>query len=312
MIKTIDIFSHGVWQFIGVLATFVISYITYFTQQRYKEIAVGIYTHGIIGMKQKPDWAADFPYAITIGFVNSGNEAIRHDDFEQPITINFSAEASIAVLRTFAKPISIQLNTKNLGNKIEISPLLLNSGDEILIEIAGKNISEPYLIDVRIAGVPELINTAKPFDSPRAAKVSLFLNSLMSLAFLAMIEQRMESTPLARFQGLAMVIFSVLASSYLIYDYLHRQRMGRRHVTRIASLENIIIKDHRKFFIADRLIHGFAGIFFALVTVSLCMLLKASTVTTFGDVIGVVIYITFILISGIGALSKFKIAFSGQ
>ncbi len=312
MMTTSEIFSHGAWQFVGLVVTFAIAYLTYFTQQRYKEIAVGIYVHSMSSTTQKPEWAADCPCAITIGFVHSGNDPIRRDDFDQPITIHLGVEASISVLRTFAKPRSIQLHAKNLGNKIEISPLLLNSGDEIVVEIAGEKICAPCLIDARIAGVPELRNVAKPVDSPGAAKSTLFLNSLMSLAFLTMIELRTEGTPLARFQGLAMVIFAVLAVSYVIYDYLHRQRRGRRHVTRIANIENVLTKDHGTISTTSRLIRVVAGIFLALVTLGLCMLLNASTVTTFGDVIGVVIYVALILLSGIGALANFRTAFAGQ
>jgi hypothetical protein len=73
---------------------------------------------------------------LVIKFLNNGNESIKSDDFEEPITISFSSNVGIfSVELKQAEPPTIKAKLKIENDKIIIEPMLLNKGDFIIIKV---------------------------------------------------------------------------------------------------------------------------------------------------------------------------------
>lgn len=73
---------------------------------------------------------------LVIKFLNQGNEPIKSDDFEEPITMSFSPNVGIlSVELKQADPPTINVKLTQEKDRIIIEPLLLNRGDSITIKV---------------------------------------------------------------------------------------------------------------------------------------------------------------------------------
>jgi len=73
---------------------------------------------------------------LIIKFLNNGNEPIKSDDFEEPVTISFGPNVGVLSTElTNANPSTIKARLNSENDKIIIEPLLLNKGDSITIKM---------------------------------------------------------------------------------------------------------------------------------------------------------------------------------
>lgn len=107
-------------------------------------------------------------YAYRIKISNSGSVPILKYDFEKALSIYVSEDSKIySIKKRHTYPENLSLNYKVENNRLLISPLLLNPGDEFLFDLYSSSSIYPK-VDARIAGIP-MINSTSP-ESERLRK----------------------------------------------------------------------------------------------------------------------------------------------
>lgn len=134
----------NIWQIFPALAIGV-SILIYYKSRRIKALSYKIVTdeplltvgeelHGKIKILYEGAQVEDISLLI-IKFINHGNESIKSDDFEEPITISFSPNVGVLSVELInTNPQTINAKIRSDSDKIIIEPLLLNRGDSITIK----------------------------------------------------------------------------------------------------------------------------------------------------------------------------------
>lgn len=92
---------------------------------------------------------------ISIKISNSGNIPIKREDFDRPLKIKFKEESEVFVVRVGPSfPDNLRPTIKTEPGLVQITPLLLNPGDNYTIEVITSAKEQEPQIDVRIAGIP--------------------------------------------------------------------------------------------------------------------------------------------------------------
>jgi hypothetical protein len=100
---------------------------------------------------------------ISIKISNSGNIPIKREDFDRPLKIKFKEESEVFVVRVGPSfPNNLRPTIKTEPGLVQITPLLLNPGDNYTIEVITSAKEQEPEIDVRIAGIqfPKFIKRA--------------------------------------------------------------------------------------------------------------------------------------------------------
>lgn len=94
---------------------------------------------------------------VLIDIENTGNEPIKREDFERPLTFIFANDAEVIsarVLRTQPGDLDARLTTKEAT--VSLSPILLNSGDSASIELVLTSAAGFITHTARIVGVSKV------------------------------------------------------------------------------------------------------------------------------------------------------------
>lgn len=100
-------------------------------------------------------------HLIEVNIINSGNVAIKANDFEGKISLNFGNKAQIFTSEiTKTNPSNLNPTIKINNNTLFLEPLLLNSGDSISIKSLVENFSE-ILVQGRVVDIKQITETFK-------------------------------------------------------------------------------------------------------------------------------------------------------
>lgn len=165
----VDLMRDPVWTFVGaVLAVLGIgtAFWIYWLQRQTKELAFGI-----VSLRRLLSVADEVSSRVTVhldgnevknlhllvyGLKNSGHRAIASSDFEHPLSISFANGQVVAAEITSQHPSNLGATLITAESRIELQPLLLNAGDQILLQVLLSAPSPSGSIDVRILDVPAL------------------------------------------------------------------------------------------------------------------------------------------------------------
>ncbi|TDN50803.1 hypothetical protein C7389_10846 [Azoarcus indigens] len=96
-----------------------------------------------------------------VSFFNLGNTPITPADFVEPLSVKFEDELRVlGVAVSDAHPENLGASVSNAGNTFVVSPVLLNPGDEFVLQFLVEEDREKYsdspMVSGRIAGVQRL------------------------------------------------------------------------------------------------------------------------------------------------------------
>ncbi len=94
--------------------------------------------------------------AISVRIANSGNVPIKKNEFEKEIQLSFGKDARVIMARvpyTYPKKISVKTSFK--GDMVTVTPLLLNPGDQFIIESFVTGSISTIELDTRIEGITQ-------------------------------------------------------------------------------------------------------------------------------------------------------------
>ena len=167
----IEIFRDPLWQFIGALLALIAILVTIyiFLKEKAKKnityevtsfvpfLTVNEEAKGELQVIYKGNEISNL-FLMTLQINNSGNMSVASKDYEKPISFIFGNEAivySAEIVKTIPKTLTSELSVD--GNRVTLSPVLLNSGDVIEIKclVTSPSYSE-FIVDGRIVGIKEI------------------------------------------------------------------------------------------------------------------------------------------------------------
>lgn len=184
---------------------------------------------------------------IKIHIKNTGSLPITKEDFHKPLTITFDENSNVAGFRKITSyPKELELNSTTGTNSISINPLLLNSGDEFLVELFVQGKATIKSITARITGVNDLKeseseevnglflelvkqgsqkghsnhNQVLEFNRYALFALSVFLLSITFISFLGQKKLSSTNNMLNRILGFGTYISGLSASSIYALSYL--------------------------------------------------------------------------------------------
>jgi hypothetical protein len=164
--KMTDIFRDPIWQFVGVLlALFAIAmtFWIYWLQRQTKELAFGLVSSRrllAIADEMSPRVTVQLDgklvsnlHLLVYAIKNSGHKAIATSDFVRAPFIAFSDGQIVSVEVASQCPENMRAELTLFSTKVELSPLLLNPGDQLLIQVLLSSSKPSATFDARIVDV---------------------------------------------------------------------------------------------------------------------------------------------------------------
>lgn len=165
-----EIMRDPMWQFIiGVLiaiAAIVVTIIVYLKQRTRKSLSYEILSlNPLLSVKEEIKEKVQILYEgkpvekvhlILARIINSGNVPIESNQYERHVSLSFGKEAQILTAEVNkTNPESLQASIKVEGNKVVLTPVLLNDGDSITLKMLVSQFDE-ISVDGRIVGVKRI------------------------------------------------------------------------------------------------------------------------------------------------------------
>jgi hypothetical protein len=205
-----------VWQFIGVALTLMfigITILLWRMQRQRKRLSYEIISQTPLLRKEKEikgkleilfsGLPVEDVYLVEAKIINSGNVPIVSTDYEQPLCLQFSEKTHILtadVSKTYPESLEVSVNIQN--TKIVLSPVLLNSGDSVTLQMLINQFDGKITFGGRVIGVRELRKWLE--ERPEYGVLSLIVvPSLIALWILVL--RRLSET-----QSTSDIIFSIL------------------------------------------------------------------------------------------------------
>ena len=164
-----DVLRDPMWQFIGAIVTIVtivVSIILSLSLRHRKSLSYQISGTPLLSVDEEVKGKIQVffdkkpiqqVYLIVIKVMNSGNEPIRTTDYETPISFSLNKETEILSAEITEKdPIDIQASIDIEGNKVLISPALLNTEDSLTLKLLATKFNKEIIVGGRISGVKEI------------------------------------------------------------------------------------------------------------------------------------------------------------
>jgi len=165
---------------------------------------------------------------LSIKISNSGNVPIKSEDFDKPLKIKFKEKSEVFVVRVGPSfPDNLRPIIKSEPGLIQITPLLLNPGDNYTIEVITSAKEQEPKIDVRIAGIqfPKCINlngNEKPGKLQKLRLIALVVSfSLYAFLFGSILKRYRISmeNKLPKIEAFVATMAAAVISSILFLDY---------------------------------------------------------------------------------------------
>jgi len=143
---------------------------------------------------------------LQVKLENLGNQPVRRDDYDQPISFIFPKEATViesTILESLPENIKIPLNIQK--NVVTLEPTLLNPADKIILRFLFVNApsvgqSLPFVIDARIANINKIEvitaleqNNSSTLWGARLGTISVLTGMLTAILLVASFWARISS-----------------------------------------------------------------------------------------------------------------------
>lgn len=152
------------WQGLGVLIAVLLTVGGLWWQQSRKELSYEVVSQTSLVSLEDPAAqqlqvlfngkpVAD-PTLIVLRVQNTGNVSIPKADYEQPLTFRFGEDVEVLTAEiTTMTPPNLGASVNHSSNSITLSPLLLNSRDELRLKVLVTGANVNVDADARIIGV---------------------------------------------------------------------------------------------------------------------------------------------------------------
>lgn len=217
------------WQFIGAIIAFlglVVAIWIYWLQKQTRELAFGL-----ISSRRPLAIADELSSRVTVqldgkpvqnlhllvfALKNSGKRAITPSDYERNLSISFPGGQVVSADISSQSPPNLGGQLLNSESSIEVSPLLLNSGDYLLIQVLLSAKDPKWEVNVRILEISSFapINTYPPFFKS-GAPLLMFVMLLIGLGNLFFGKDKALAYYFITFAILILPLMSVIQKFFI-------------------------------------------------------------------------------------------------
>ena len=241
----LDLLRDPLWQILGVFLTMlgiVAAVWIYWLQRQTKELAFGIISSRRL-IKASDEVSSRITmqldgktvtnlYLIIFALKNSGDQAIVKADFERPLRITFPGGCILSATVTSQFPRNIAAEVESDDHHAQLRPLLLNSGDQVVLQLLVSTTNTEPSVDIRILDIPELslINTKARLPLFFKSGLPMLIGSWIAVGLYLYIRTPDDSSRL-----IIIAISCVFVAFGILYGILSRLveqvgKSGRRYV----------------------------------------------------------------------------------
>jgi hypothetical protein len=191
----IEAIRDPVWQFVGVLVavlSLAAAFWIYWLQQQTKELAFGLLSaRRLLSVSdelssrvtvQLDGISVGSLHLLVFGLKNSGHRAVVPADFEQHLCIQFSDGQVVSAEIAAQIPSDLGAKLTTSDTTVELQPILLNSGDQMLLQVLLSSATPRYALEARVQD----ISSFAPINSrPRLPPFLASGLPMMMIAFIA-------------------------------------------------------------------------------------------------------------------------------
>jgi hypothetical protein len=196
-LQFLDFLRDGAWQAIGAFLALFVSFLVYYLQLQRKELAFGVLSSRLLlTVAEEVSQRVKVTYdgtgvsklrVILLGIKNSGTNPIVVADFERNIHVNFLGNGKVLsteIVKSFPNELSASISFTEGG--LELRPLLLNSGDYLIIKILYSGDAPITQCVARIAGISstQAINQGSRLGPKQKSEL---LKNLVAAGFLGLV-----------------------------------------------------------------------------------------------------------------------------
>lgn len=188
-----DVLRDPLWQFVGVILTIVVPVILYFVQRKRKSLAYEVISETpILSITEEVAGQLEILFQgdpveqvhlIVYRLSNTGNVPIKSEDYERAVGFRFNDDARVLtaeITKTEPRNLNAEISVKE--QSIQISPVLLNQRDSILVKALVSNYQKLPYVDGRIIGVKSITQRPEKGDPVKPQIVySYWFLSLLGL-----------------------------------------------------------------------------------------------------------------------------------
>lgn len=162
----------GTWIAVAIgLATLVVAVLAYLRRQPKTQLEYIVLTRSEVLPAGLPrtfqlvhrDLQVEDPSMAIVRIVNTGDRAIPEVDFASDLTINLPGARVVSVLCTAKRPHDLQPKLVIDGERVQISPLLLNSGDMMQLQILSAGLPSEIEVSGRVKDLSIARRTELPY-----------------------------------------------------------------------------------------------------------------------------------------------------
>ena len=166
----LDLLRDPIWQFVGAAIAMIgiaVALRTYWLQRQIKELAFGIVSSRrllSVADEVSPRVTVELDgksvknlHLVVYGVKNSGHRAISQSDFQRALKISFPEGQVISAGIASEVPSNLGATLVATESSVELNPVLLNSGDKLLIQVLLSARSPSESVDARIIDIPSLV-----------------------------------------------------------------------------------------------------------------------------------------------------------
>jgi hypothetical protein len=188
--KIMTLLRDSVWQSLGFLAaiiSIILTVIIFFQQQPNKKLTITLES-GTPLVDVNPEAASNIEIRynnqvvknasiMRVRINNSGNQPISEKDYYRAISFSFGGSEVVDYSIINSIPANIGAELKKVDtSKVEMSPVLLNQGDTIIVRFiivsqANTSIADDFLVEGRIEGIREIERIITPITTTSEAKL---------------------------------------------------------------------------------------------------------------------------------------------
>lgn len=237
----IDLLRDPAWQFVGALLAFLalgVALGIYWLQRQTKELAFGLVSSARLlsiadELSSKVTVQLDGRqvgnlHLLTFAFKNSGHRAIVPEDYQSPIAICFPSGEVVSAEVSSMHPRNLDTRLVVGPSRVEMAPLLLNAGDQVVVTVLLSEKRPTWILDLRIVDVAEAvaINRSPPLPPFSASGLPLLMGTFVAAGVVLLMLFEDRRLAYVYFCGAAFTpIFGMLTRVWRGYGLFARRRL---------------------------------------------------------------------------------------
>jgi len=235
-----EIMRDPLWQFVGIILAIIaiiVTIILFLVQRKKKALEYEIISQTPI-LSTAEEIAGQLQilfggepvqgvYLFVIKLLNAGNVPIVSSDYERQVRLNFGEDARVLTAEVSdVEPTGLEIEITIQDSFILLNPVLLNSGDVIVVKALVSNYKDQFTVDGRIVGVKSI--TPQKDTSDKWGLIFMFVGTILLIGSIYLERQNIIKRSKFMFENPIANIMLVIGYFFLIASLFTRKYYKKR------------------------------------------------------------------------------------